>query len=149
MRISVPHFRQETPHTCLPACVRMVLAYLGNIQPERKLTIAFQTTPGWGTLPEHVEPALTTWGYQVRWFENATLERLEQLHANNFPVIALLRAVDLSHGLGGLHAVVIVDIDEQSVICLDPVLDHELKLDLAEFLRIWSRLNNQGIVIWQ
>ncbi len=148
MRISVPHFQQETAYTCLPACVRMVLAYLGDEQPERKLAIAFQTTPGWGTLPEHVEAALTTWGYQVRWFENATLERLEQLQANTFPMIAFLRAVDLPHGTGGLHAVVIVDIDEHCVTCLDPVLDHDLKLDLAEFLRIWARLNHQGMVIW-
>lgn len=149
MRISVPHFRQETPDTCLPACARMVLAYLGDTQPERKLAGAFQTAPGWGTLPEHAETALIRWGYQVRWFENVTLERLEQLHANNFPVIAFLRAVDIPHGSGGLHAVVIVDIDEQVVTCLDPTLDHDLKLAIAEFLRIWSRLNQQGMVIWR
>lgn len=88
-------------------------------------------------------------GYRVRWFEGATLERLEQLHANNFPVIAFLRAVDLPHGTGGLHGVVTVDLDEQSVICLDPGLEQELKLDLAMFLGIWSRLNNQGMVIWR
>lgn len=127
----------------------MVLAFLGDDQPERKLALAFQTTPGWGTLPEHIETALMTWCYRVRWFESATLERLEQLHANNFPVIAFLRAVDLPHGTGGLHAVVIVDVDDQFVTCLDPMLDHDLKLPLAEFLRIWSRLNNQGLVIWR
>lgn len=149
MRIPVPHFLQETDYTCLPACVRMVLAFLGDDQPERKLALAFQTVPDWGTLPGNVETALTTWGYRVRWFENVMLERLEQLHANNFPVIAFLRAVDLPHGTGGLHAVVIVDIDEQSVSCLDPTLDHDLKLDLAEFLRIWARLNQQGMVIWR
>jgi uncharacterized protein YvpB len=69
------------------------------------------------------------------------------LLANNFPVIAFLRAVDLPHGTGGLHAVVIVDIDEQFVTCLDPGVDHDLKVELAEFLRIWSRLNQQGMVI--
>jgi len=127
----------------------MVLAFLGDDQPEQKLTLAFQTAPGWGTLPEHVETALMTWGYRVRWFEGATLERLEQLHANNFPVIAFLRAVDLPHGTVGLHAVVVVGLDEQSVTCLDPVLEQELTLDLATFLRIWSRLNNQGMVIWR
>ncbi|MCE7985930.1 MAG: hypothetical protein DYG89_32530 [Caldilinea sp. CFX5] len=149
MRIPVPHFHQETAHTCLPACVRMVLAFLGDEQPEQKLALAFQTAPKWGTLPEHVETALTTWGYRVRWFEGATLERLEQLHANHFPVIAFLRAVDLPHGTGGLHALVIVDMDEQSVTCLDPVLDHDLTLAMADFLRIWSRLDNQGMVIWR
>ena len=149
MRISAPHYRQETAHTCLSACVRMVLAYLGDEQSERKLAIAFQTAPGWGALPEHVETTLAGWGYQVHWFENATLERLEQLHANAFLVIAFLRAVDLPHGRGGLHAVVIVDIDDRSVTCLDPMLDDDLKLGLAEFVRIWARLNNQGMIIWR
>lgn len=40
----------------------MVLAYLGDEQPEKKLALAFQTAPGWGTLPEHVETALMIWG---------------------------------------------------------------------------------------
>lgn len=149
MRIPVPHFQQETPHTCLPACVRMVLSFLGNDQTERQLVSAFQTVPGWGTLPEHVEISLARLGYHVRWFENATLERLEQLHANRFPVIVFLRAVDLPHGSGGLHALVLVDIDEHFVTCLDPTSDHDLKIDLSEFLEIWSRLNHQGMVIWR
>lgn len=147
MRIPVPHFRQETPYTCLPACVRMVLAYLGNEQMESKLASAFQAVPDWGTLPEQVEATLMQWGYRVRWFENATLERLEQLQANQFPVIAFLRAVDLPHGSGGLHAVVIVEIDDQFITYLDPASDDELKLTTNEFLRIWSRLNQQGMVI--
>lgn len=96
-----------------------------------------------------METALTTSGYRVRWFEGATLERLEQLHANHFPVIAFLRAVDLPHGTGGLHAVVVVDIDEQSLTYLDPMLDHDLTLTLPDFLRIWSRLDHQGMVIWR
>ena len=127
----------------------MVLAYLGDEQPEAKLALALRTAPGWGTLPEDVEAALMTWGYQIRWFEGATLERLEQLHVNNFPTIVFLRAVDLPYGTGGVHAIVIIDLDEQGVTCLDPMLDDELKLPLAEFLRIWSRLNNQGIVLWR
>ncbi len=77
------------------------------------------------------------------------LLRSYQLQANKFPVIVFLRAVDLPHGVGGLHALVIVDIDERSVICLDPTVDHDLKIELADFLKIWSRLNHQGLVIWR
>lgn len=149
MRIPVPHFQQETDYTCLPACVRMVLTFLGDDRPESELALAFQSVRDWGTLPEQIEATLITWGYRVRWFEGAPLERLEQLQTNHFPVIAFLRAADLPHGTSGLHAIVIVDIDEQFVICLDPVLNQDLKLAIAEFLRIWSRLNNQGMVIWR
>lgn len=45
MRIPVPHFQQETAHTCLPACVRMVLAFLGDEQSEKELALAFQSVP--------------------------------------------------------------------------------------------------------
>ena len=34
MKLPVPHFRQQLPHTCLPACVRMVLAYWGKEHSE-------------------------------------------------------------------------------------------------------------------
>ncbi len=67
------------PTASIPVCVRMVLSFLGDEQTEIQLASAFQTAPGWGTLPEHVETALALLGYHVRWFENATLERLEQL----------------------------------------------------------------------
>ena len=30
MTLPVPHFKQEYPHTCVVACIRMVLAYLGQ-----------------------------------------------------------------------------------------------------------------------
>ena len=30
--MNVPHFRQELDYSCLPACVRMVLAYYGDLR---------------------------------------------------------------------------------------------------------------------
>src|SRR5262245_46032996 len=149
MRLPVPHFKQETAYTCLPACVRMVLAYLGQDFSEQFLAAALRTAPGWGTLPEDTEDALTKLDYSVRWFENATIERLEQLLANNFPVISLLRAADLPHGRSGLHAVVAINIDERTITCLDPTLENELEVDLQTFLHIWSKMSCQGIVIWK
>ena len=97
MRLSVPHFKQETAYTCLPACIRMVLAYLGQNFSEKFLAAALGTAPGWGALPEDAEDALAMLGYSARWFENATAERLEQLLANNFPVILFFLAAGLPH----------------------------------------------------
>lgn len=42
MRIPVPHLQQETTYTCLPACVRMVLAYLGDNQSEKSWRLHFK-----------------------------------------------------------------------------------------------------------
>lgn len=45
MKLAVPHFRQEHPHTCLPACVRMALAYWGKEYSEEELAQVFGTEP--------------------------------------------------------------------------------------------------------
>lgn len=53
------------------------------------------------------------------------------------------RAANLPHGRTGLHAVVIAGIH-----ALDPNLDHELSFELSSFLKAWSGLGYQGLVVW-
>ena len=55
---------------------------------------------------------------------------------------------ELPHGRAGVHAVIIVGIEEEQVICLDPTLEVELRLTLFAFLEVWSGLGNQGMVVW-
>lgn len=148
MKLAVPHFRQQYPHTCLPACVRMVLAHWGKEHSEEELAQALGTVAVWGTRPESVVAGLEGLGYHALWFENATLERLFDLLAHGWPVIAFLRAADLPHGRAGLHAVVIVGIEGERVTYLDPNLDHQFSLELSSFLKAWSSLGYQGLVVW-
>jgi ABC-type bacteriocin/lantibiotic exporter with double-glycine peptidase domain len=148
MKLSVPHYRQSLPYTCLPACVRMVLAYRGREHTEQALAQAFGTVPFLGTLPENVISGIEQLGFHALWFENASLERLLNLLALDWPVIIFLRAADLPHELAGLHAVVVVGIADEQVACLDPNLDHELVLPLTTFLQIWTNLGQQGLVVW-
>ena len=75
-KLAVPHLKQEYPYTCLPACVRMVLAYRGYTHNEEELTQAFGTGPFLGTPPEKVVAGLQNLGYHGLWFENATMDRL-------------------------------------------------------------------------
>jgi ABC-type bacteriocin/lantibiotic exporter with double-glycine peptidase domain len=148
MKLAVPHFEQAYPHTCLPACVRMVLAYHNRQHSEEELVQAFNSIPVLGTRPENVIIGLEGMGYHALWFENAMLERLLELLAYNWPIIVFLRAKDLPHGRAGLHAVVVIDINGREVVCLDPALNHELHLELPLFLNIWANLGHQGLVIW-
>lgn len=147
MRLNVPHFKQETTYTCLPAYVRMVLDFLGKHYTERKLAEAFQTIPWLGTLPENVTPVLEEWGYTVRWFENGTEEQITKIVAQRLPVIAFVRAAGLPYGVGEFHAVVVVKIDRRSATLLDPTLDKEWRLPTKEFTRIWTKFGNEGMVI--
>lgn len=146
--LAVPHYRQGSPDTCLPACVRMVLAYWGRRHAEQELAKALGTVPGLGTNPENAITGLESMGYHALWFENATHHRLVDLLDQNWPAILFLRAADLPHGRAGLHAVVLVQIDDRQITCLDPSLDRPLMLDLSAFLSAWRGLGNQGLIIW-
>ena len=148
-KLAVPHFQQQHPYTCIPACARMVLAYWGHTHGEEELAQAFDTLPFLGTLPEKAVDGLKKLGYHALWFENATIERLLNLLAHEWPVVVFLRAADLPHGRAGLHAVVLVDIEEKSVICQDPSLKtSDFRLSVSIFWRAWSALDHQGLVIW-
>ena len=69
-------FRQEQPHTCLPACVRIVLEHWGRQHSEAELAAALHSVSPWGTLPADTLEGLDRLGYRGLWFENAGLERL-------------------------------------------------------------------------
>lgn len=73
--LAVPHFRQSSPETCLPACVRMVLAYREKEHSEPELAEALGTVRGLGTNPEGAIKGLESLGYHALWFENAALPR--------------------------------------------------------------------------
>lgn len=126
----------------------MVLAYRGAETSERELALVFGTIPGLGTNPEGVIGGLESMGYHALWFENATLERLIDLVGHDWPVIVFLRAADLPHGRSGLHAVVLVEITDAQVLCLDPSQDQPVSLGLPDFLRAWKILGSQGLVVW-
>ena len=147
-KLPVPHFQQATSYTCIPACVRMVLAYHGKQYSEQELAFALQTIPLVGTLPENVAPLLEDWGHNVRWFEHGTIEQLTKLLAQNLPTIIFVRSADLPGGGSGLHALVVIGIEYRSVILLDPTRKKELRLRIKEFIRIWTNFGNEGMVIW-
>jgi ABC-type bacteriocin/lantibiotic exporter with double-glycine peptidase domain len=148
MKLPVPHLRQEHSYTCLPACIRMILAYYGAEYGEEEIVRYFHVFPRLGTAVESVVTGLRAMGYHALWFENASLERLAELLTHNWPVIAFFRAADLPHGRGGLHSVVVVGIENGKVVCLDPALDYESQYELSFFSLLWSKLDNQGMVLW-
>src|SRR5258708_255995 len=52
--LSVPHFKQEQPSSCLAACVRMVWAYQGHLATEDELRQLLGTRPS-GTSARDVQ----------------------------------------------------------------------------------------------
>lgn len=60
----VPHFEQELDYSCLPACVRMVLAFYGYECIEGELRALLKTRPG-GTSPVQVMWRLPELGFEA------------------------------------------------------------------------------------
>jgi hypothetical protein len=71
---SVQHDRQSSPEACLPACVRMVLAAMGNERTEAQLG-TFLGSYEFGTPASHVT-RLVELGYQVQ-FGPSSLDELQ------------------------------------------------------------------------
>jgi ABC-type bacteriocin/lantibiotic exporter with double-glycine peptidase domain len=141
-------FQQKYSHSCIPACVRIVLEYWGYCYTEEELISACKCFPRVGTLPENAISGIESLGHNALWFEEATTERLISLIENKWPVIVFLYAGDLPYGRSGLHAVVVNKINKGKILYIDPALAKEVVLDLDVFLKAWGDLDNQGIVIW-
>ncbi|MCP4168859.1 MAG: hypothetical protein GY759_23585 [Chloroflexi bacterium] len=58
-------YRQEHPHTCLPACARIVLQYLGHEHTESELASAFTTIEVLGIRPEDAVQGIENLGYRA------------------------------------------------------------------------------------
>lgn len=149
MILPVPHYQQAYNYTCVPACARMILAYFGHEHDEAELALTFKTIPFLGTQPDQVVSGLETLGYHALWFENATIERMKDILAVEWPLIVFLRAQDLPHGRTRLHALVIIGIEDDAIVCLDPTLADRLKISPSSFVSLWANLNYQGMVIWE
>jgi ABC-type bacteriocin/lantibiotic exporter with double-glycine peptidase domain len=65
MSLSVPLLPQEHPWTCLPACIRMVLAYRGKLLDEAEIAAACGTVPLRGTQPERAIEGVQRLGFQA------------------------------------------------------------------------------------
>jgi len=60
--MNVPHFEQELDYSCLAACARMVLAFLGAEYTEAELRALLKTRPG-GTSPVNLMLRLPALGF--------------------------------------------------------------------------------------
>src|SRR5438445_12853876 len=84
--LKVPHFRQELEYSCIPACVRMVLAHYGAIRTEADLRLLLDTKPT-GTRAGNLM-RLSGPDFEVH-LRSSNLVELQQVLADNQPAIVL------------------------------------------------------------
>lgn len=147
--LSVPHIRQLDEGYCLPACAQMVLTCLGLLDADAigeiaqlKLAKQLQTIPGVGTP-----------GFRIRLLASRRIEvihhrgELADLRAaldEGIPPIIMLVTSELPYWeMSTTHAVVLLAIDEDSVLLNDP--DYEeapVRVSLGDFELAWYEMGN-------
>jgi len=93
--MNVPHYRQELDYSCLPACVRMVLAFWGAQFTEGELRTWLKTRIT-GTSPASLMIRLPTIGFDASVF-NASLKILHDFVESGQPAIVSVWTGPLSH----------------------------------------------------
>lgn len=144
--LPVPHYKQGAEGRCLPACARMVLAYLGRHLAEEQVAKALRSSP-FGTPAPNVRYR-ESFGVSVT-FDQASLTRLRNWLQERIPCIVFVQAGDLPYSASeGFHAVVVVGVDERAAYLHDPASDtapHIVPLD--HFLLAWSEFDYEYAVI--
>lgn len=135
--MQVKCFRQETPHTCAVACLRMVLEYYGVSHDEAFLANLCETTKD-GTTARSVVRAAHSLGFNASFCEG-DLRFLQNCLDDEMPLIVFLSTGPLNEIPGdSIHAVVVTAMDPEKVIVNEPASGGELNIALDSFLDAWE-----------
>lgn len=116
--LNVPHLQQELEYSCIPACLRMVLAHYGDVRTEAELRQLLDTLPT-GTRAGNIirlsGPALEV---QLR---PSNLVEAQTVLSNNQPPIVFLKTGSLEYwNMDIFHVAVLVGVDALTVALDDP-----------------------------
>jgi ABC-type bacteriocin/lantibiotic exporter with double-glycine peptidase domain len=139
----LPFYRQETPDSCVPACLRMVLAGLGVMVGEGVLRQMCDCTM-LGTDALNAVDTARKLGFPMARKENLSMELLgEVVRSGCYPILYVnLLGID---GEEGIHAVVMVGLDDFAVV-YDPLVG-EREVERGVFEQAWLMTNGLTILI--
>jgi ABC-type bacteriocin/lantibiotic exporter with double-glycine peptidase domain len=144
MQSKLPFYRQEKPYSCVPACLRMVLAAKGYVVSESVLRERCDCT-FLGTDALTAVDALRVMGFSNS--SKCTLrltELMMELNAGCYPIVFLnLLPID---GVNDPHAMVVTAVDDDSVHVYDPIQGERL-LPRSTFDTAWAMMRNLVILV--
>lgn len=145
--MNVPHFEQELHYSCLPACVRMVLAYYGRTVPEAELRTLLKTRVS-GTSPVQVMLRLPEIGVDAV-VQMASLSVLQQHLENGRPCIVHLWTEPLPYWQDAvIHAVTVTELTDSQVLVNDPAFSSgSMMISREQFLQAWAATDHLLLVI--
>ena len=146
--LPLPHFKQSRDGMCLPACVRMILAYLGDEQPESRLAKLLRTEE-FGA-PVFNAKYVQKLGYSV-FVGFLSKDKLERQLLQGHPVIARVWTAMLDYSIDVTsHVVVVVGFDSTHVYLNDPAFAAAPQKVLWDaFLAAWAEYDERSVIITQ
>lgn len=146
--LPVPFSLQKEDGYCLPACVEMVLAYLGIKKSQDELGKELGLRPYLG-VPAFKIKELTSSRLFVT-YGVGTVAEINAANLQGIPVIAFVEAGELPHwhGRKAQHAVVVTGLIEQKIALLDPAMEeHPILVSIDDFLLGWFEMDNRYATI--
>ena len=142
--LKVPHFRQELEYSCIPACVRMVLAHYGAIRTEADLRLLLDTKPT-GTRAGNLM-RLSGPDFEVH-LRSSNLVELQQVLADNQPAIVFLKTGSLQYwSLDIFHTAVLTGIDTETAAPRWYWTPHTTKARSAATMTTEKSLRRSGLM---
>jgi uncharacterized protein len=122
--------RQITDYSCGASALRAVLSYWGSEVDEADLMALLHTNSEVGTYPEGIAKGARSLGFDAEVVENLTVDELERLTVDGYPVIALaqvwLSERDAGRALEKIwdngHYIVVIGVDQDHVYFQDPFI---------------------------
>jgi ABC-type bacteriocin/lantibiotic exporter with double-glycine peptidase domain len=128
-----PHFFQIHPSSCVPACLKMVLASLDFEISELELRDLCECDET-GTQRSKAINAIEKLGF-IGYEANLEIEELEEIISNDLTPITFLK---FDPKVNYSHAVVVYKISSENIFVLDPAIG-EREFDINLFVESWSR----------
>lgn len=140
-----PFHKQETTYSCVPACLRMVLAGLGLDLTEERLRELCDCGPLFGTEALRAVEAARGLGFAGTAKYTLRYDELRGLvEGGRFPVAYV--SLEAIGGTEESHAVVVVEADDEAVTVYDP-LHGERRLSRQSFATGWAARRNLIIIV--
>jgi ABC-type bacteriocin/lantibiotic exporter with double-glycine peptidase domain len=144
--LNVPHFQQEFDYSCVAACVRMVLAYYGDVRTEAELRSLLDTQPT-GTRAGNImwvsSPAFEL------YLRSSNMAELQKALADHQPPIVFLQTGPLEYwNMDIFHTAVLVGLDAANAVLNDPFFATAPQTtSLQSFEKAWSHTSQLAAFI--
>lgn len=149
--LHIPHYRQTNPqgrNSCVPAAIKMVLSVQGIEVKEEELCDLLETQPA-GTPVLNVSLLNQYLPSCQTEVASLSFQDLTQWLQEGVPPIAFVSTGPLEHWQTEcLHALIIVEAEEQAVLVHDPAVDAApISVPQDIFLSAWNALANLTAIV--